>query len=583
MLDRIPARTGARRASYASEAAVVLVVEDDRSTRLSLRSLLEQEGYQVEEADNGLEAVQLFQRCRADVVLLDAVIPGQDGFATCSQIRSLGDPSPPPVLMITALDDELSVQRAFRAGASDYIPKPINFEAVRQRVHRTLTAIRSEAHAQRLAYHDTLTGLPNRRAFHDRTRQLLETLPGGARLAVFLLDIDRFKFINDSLGHEAGDELLIALARRVNERFGREHIFARMGGDEFALSAVIYSDGDIDALSSTLLEAIEPTLHIGEREIFLSASIGIATYPHDGTNLDTLLKHADTAMYRAKEAGGRQGRVYTAPMTIAVHRRMELENDLRRALDRQELRLFFQPMVDNATHRPVGMEALLRWQHPKRGLLTPGQFIPLAEDTGAIVPIGEWVLREGCAQQRSWPLVDGQALRVAINLSGRQLAEPGLSDIVTRAVADTGISPELLELEVTETVVLGNPASARSTLERLRESGTRITIDDFGTGYSSLSYLKRLPLDCLKIDRSFITDLLVDENDEAIISTILTLARDLNLAVVAEGVETSAQAERLRALGCQLMQGFLFCRPMAAARVPEWLTKPRGNGLREIS
>jgi len=544
------------------EAAMALVVDDDRSTRAALRYALQRDGLRVEEACNGVQALEVMQTLKPDVVLMDALMPEMDGFAACAKLHER-DPSPPPVLMITALEDNDSIARAFAAGASDYISKPVNLAVVIQRVRRIIEASRAERHVKHLAYNDTLTGLSNRTLFMDQLAQRIQHAhENGAQLAVLFLDLDRFKLVNDTLGHDIGDLLLSSVARRIQRSLRGGDCVARFGGDEFTVVLEDTPDpvSAASVAASKICRALSAPFEIGGHEIFVSTSIGIAIYPNDGMGANALLKHADTAMYRAKRTNGCYA-FYEAEMESRISERLHLENALRRALERHELELFYQPKTASSEDILIGSEALLRWRHAEQGLIPPMKFIPLAEETGLILPIGAWVLLTACRQIRTWLDLGMTAQPVAVNLSGHQIRQPDFVDQVVAVLKETDIPPNLLELEITESVLMEQAENTLSTLWRLKATGVTLAIDDFGTGYSSLAYLKRFPVDTLKIDRSFVREVDINPDDAAIVSGIIALAHSLRLSVVAEGVETQEQRDFLARAGCDYIQGYLLAQP----------------------
>jgi diguanylate cyclase (GGDEF)-like protein/PAS domain S-box-containing protein len=436
--------------------------------------------------------------------------------------------------------------------------------------------MQAQERLQYLAYHDVLTELPNRALFMDRLEHALSrTTRGLSRLALLFLDVDRFKVINDTLGHDVGDRLLQTVARRLKESVRDVDTVARVSGDEFAiLLEDVDAMDDLTAIARKLLEAFARPFEMPHRELFVTTSIGVSVFPNDGRDALTLLKNADTAMYRAKEAGRNTYQFYSADMSARAVERLALETGLRRVLEREELLLHFQPQVDLKSGRPVAAEALVRWRHPQIGLIQPAEFIGLLEDTGMIVPVGEWIMRTACAQAREWQRHGTRPVRVTVNLSARQFSTPSLPDAVTRLLDEFGIRPELLEFEITESVLMQHAPSTIEMLTRLADMGCRIAVDDFGTGYSSLAYLKRFPIHVLKIDRTFVRDIPDDPDDAAIVSTIVAMAHTLKLEVVAEGVETDKQLAFLRACGCDIMQGNLFSRPLAADALIQLLHAP---------
>lgn len=419
-----------------------------------------------------------------------------------------------------------------------------------------------------LAYHDVLTNLPNRALFMDRLDHALSRIHRThGPLAVLFMDLDRFKIINDTLGHNVGDRLLQTLSRRLIDSVREGDTVARFGGDEFAiLLEDITQIDDVPPVAEKILDALGQAFVLEDgHELFVTTSIGISTYPNDAGDSVTLLKNADTAMYRAKEKGRNGYQFYAPEMSTKAFERLSLETSLRHALEREEFLLYYQPQVDLETGRVIGMEALLRWQHPDLGLVQPTEFIPLLEDTGLIVPAGAWVLRTACTQARDWQDAGLGPGRVSINLSSRQFTGPDFLESIKRTLAETGLSPDSLELEITENVIMDNAQQTIETLQSLHAMGTRLAIDDFGTGYSSLSYLKRFPIDTLKIDRSFIRDIASDPGDAAIVKAIIAMAHSLKRNVIAEGVETEEQLTFLRANHCNGIQGYLFSRPLPPA------------------
>jgi len=435
---------------------------------------------------------------------------------------------------------------------------------------------RSEARLQQAVNYDALTGLPNRTLFLDRLAQAVARTFWRKRLvAVLLLNLNRFKLINDTLGHNVGDQLLKAVSERFVTCVRDGDTVARLGGDEFA---VILEDiavaQDVLIIIQKVLEAFKRPFLSEDRELFADPCVGISLYPNDGEDVETLLKNADAAMSRAKELG--KGYQFFSPeMNAKATKRLVLESSLRRALERQEMLLHYQPRVDLLTGQITGMEALVRWQHPDLGLVPPAEFIPLAEETEVIIPLGEWVLRTGCLQSKVWKGGGFRLIPVAVNLSPRQLRHQDLVEVVERVLKETNLDPSHLELELTESVLLENNETTIGTLRQLQKMGIQIAIDDFGTGYSSLSYLKRFPINCLKIDRSFVADIPADPDNAAIVKAIITLARSLNLKVIAEGVETTKQLEFLRSMGCQEMQGYLFSKPIPADQATRLLAEER--------
>ncbi|MDH3900781.1 MAG: EAL domain-containing protein, partial [Gammaproteobacteria bacterium] len=424
-----------------------------------------------------------------------------------------------------------------------------------------------------MAHHDALTNLPNRVLFSDRLAHALQHHQRARRqLALMFLDLDGFKKINDSLGHPAGDSLLNQVAQRLLISARQGDTVARLGGDEFT---IILEDldkpGNVPEVAQRILDLLARPFNVCGREVFQSASIGISMHPQDGNDVTALMKHADVAMFQAKKDGGNRYQFYLADMTIAANKRLALETDLRHALERDEFVVHFQPQVSLETDHIVGLEALLRWQHPQQGMIPPNLFIPVAEAAGLIEPIGEWVMRAACVQARAWQDATGIAIPVAVNLSGHQINDR-LVQTVSHILVTAGLEPRYLELEITESCIMDQAAATIDYLRELRTLGVQLAIDDFGTGYSSMSYLKQLPIDKLKIDLSFVRDIPQDNNDAAIIKAILALGHTLDLTVIAEGVETAEQRTFLAENGCDVMQGYLFSLPRPADEIGELLS-----------
>ena len=416
------------------------------------------------------------------------------------------------------------------------------------------------------AYHDALTGLPNRLLYAEHLELALpQAARRNAMCGILMLDLDRFKFVNDTYGHEFGDKLLITVAERLRECVRKEDTLTRMGGDEFTLLLPLVDDiTNIANVAEKILASFTKPIAIDGQELFVTPSIGISLFPNDGTDPETLLKNADAAMYRAKEGGRNTYRFFTADMNAEAQRRMALENDLRRAAERGELAMYYQPKFAATGEQLVGAEALIRWKHPERGFVSPSEFIPLAEENGLILPIGEWLLNEVCRQIRQWRDVGLTPPPIAVNLSARQFQRQNLPELIGRALADAGLAADAIELELTESAIMSNAESNIEMLVMLKRMGLKIAIDDFGTGYSSLSYLKRFPVDTLKIDTSFVRDIATDNNSAELVRGVIGMAHGLRLNVVAEGVETREQLDYLSRNDCDVIQGFYFSKPLPA-------------------
>jgi diguanylate cyclase (GGDEF)-like protein len=493
-----------------------------------------------------------------------------DGFTACALLQKLSQTRSVPVLIITALNDEASINKAFSSGATDYIAKPVNFWVLSKRITHLVQAHHAERHVHQLAYRDTLTGLPNRVMFNEfMAEALARPINENNTMALMFLDLDRFKLVNDTLGHETGDLLLKYFAERVQGCLRTDDMVARFGGDEFTiLLDRVKSPEAVCSVAEKIHEQLSrPFVYMG-KEMYVSTSIGIAMYPEHGEDIGTLLKGADMAMYRAKKLGDKF-QFYESQMEADVSRRLQLENDLRGALDRGEFVIFYQPQEDLKSGKVTAMEALIRWEHPERGLVGPDEFIYLAEETGQILNIGDWVLRQVCQQLQDWRKRGFKMICASVNLSGKQITNPGLVEAVSSILKETGLPAQYLELEITESTIMEDPEQVIATLGELREMGLSLAIDDFGTGYSSLNYLKRFPIDVIKIDRSFVCDIVTNQVDADIVKTIIDLAHVLDVSVVAEGVETELQRAFLKKQNCDIAQGYYLSRPIPVDKIEE--------------
>jgi diguanylate cyclase (GGDEF)-like protein len=554
----------------------LLVVDDELLNRDVLQRRLVRAGYRVLTADSGQSALDIAGAQRVDLVLLDVMMPGMDGIETLRRLRQSRSVAELPVIMVTARDSPDDVVEALDAGANDYVTKPVDFAVAQARIRTHLTARRA----------DPLTGLPNRLLFMDRLNEVIGRSNSESQFefAVFFLDIDRFKVINDSLGHAAGDELLTGISRRLEQslrctdtiaRFDGACTLARLGGDEFTvLLTGVRTAADARAIAERLVASVSKPFQLEGREVVVSVSIGVVMADARYRRPEDMLRDADMAMYSAKDRGKARCEVFDTSMLAAAEERLHIETDLRRALEREEFRLHYQPIVTLSEQRLCGFEALIRWHHPTRGLVPPDGFIPIAEETGLIVPIGLWVLREACRQMRVWDneFVECENLIVNVNLSARQCLDPNLVDDVACVLAETGLDPHRLKLEITESVVLEGTDEVIAILKALRKLGVQLGLDDFGVGYSALSYLQRLPVQTLKIDRAFVNGI-KDAGNVEIVRAILSLASGLSINVTAEGVETAEQAAQLKDLSCEFGQGFYFDRPLTQELAREVLQK----------
>jgi len=677
---------------------VVMIVDDDPATLHLLAHTLSHDGFSIVEAKNGQEAVDLYSESQPDVILMDVEMPGMDGHQACATIRQSKESTGVPIVMVTGHDDTESIDRAYNAGATDFVSKPINWSLIGHRIRyilrgaRNLQALRVseaenralvaafpdsiflvdadgeilkhlsgelpsgssnygplpgqllsnllpgemgkdiiysiysvlasgtiatieysvksidnhecwyecrfvhhgynkvlvmlrdiserkhvESKIHTLAFYDSLTGLPNRSLFKDRVETNLSAAKSeGSSLAVFNIDLNRFKRINDTLGSSTGDAVLVEIAARLSEYAEHSvedaspgagesgHCLARIGGNDFSLLlSGMPKASDVSLIATELRNLIAEPLHLNGHEFVMTASIGIATFPESGTSVDGLLKHAETARDKAKHQGSNTQTRYRSSMNAGVTKRLRLENELRRALEDNQLSMYYQPKYCTKTLQPKGAEALLRWFHPEQGAISPATIISVAEESGLITDLGCWVASEVCEQISSWKYFGMTPGPIAINTSGQEFARGDPVRTLTNAVRQSGIGASALEVEITETVLLSDIHSVSQALHALREEGFTLAVDDFGTGYSSLRYLQKLPVDVLKIDSSFVRDVEKNSDSRAICAAIIALARSLGLKIVGEGVESKWQHEFLRRQGCDTLQGFLLSKPLS--------------------
>ncbi len=588
------------------DCATVLLVDDDPVVRFLATEALEGAGFTVNAVATGPEALVRLATTEPDLVILDVMLGEQDGCALCTTMRNHPNATETPILMMTTLDDDTTIDRVYDAGATDFVSKPVpptllvhrvryllRASAIRRDARVTANKLReAESRALELAFFDPLTALANRRLLLRYLGSAVDrAVENTSSVAVLTVDLDGFKRVNDTLGHPAGDSLLRAVARRIGACIGgvgsseqgasllsrhleSDVLAARTGGDEFVL--VFRDPGDLSAISATaerINRAVAESYEILGNEVTISSSIGIARFPGDARDPGLLLERADAALYRAKDGGRNTYRHFTADLIEKARRKIELENGLRRALvadaasSNTHLFLEYQPKVRLPEGRVVGVEALVRLRLDG-AVVSPMDFIPIAEETGLIVPVGDWVLREACEQARTWMAIMENPLSVAVNVSARQLQGGTFARSVVRVLEDTGLPVQLLELEVTESTVLA--AAGVEIVSALKSLGVKISLDDFGTGYSSLSYLMKLPIDTLKIDRSFVREITRQERTRTITAAIMNLATSLGINVVVEGVETQEQLAILLPLGPLDIQGYYFARPMRADDVLPW-------------
>jgi predicted signal transduction protein with EAL and GGDEF domain len=585
--------------SSVEPAPTVLIVDDDPGARLLLGTALEMAGFQVTSAASGAAALASFRAQPVDCIILDVVMPGMNGFDACKALRAMPHCHHVPILMQTSLEDMDSVNRAYTAGATDFSSKGINPMLLAQRVKFLVRTKRtqdqlvaSEARVRYLAYYDPLTALPNRQRLKQLLVDQVEWAPPRPRGdATLMLDIDNFSRINDTQGPAAGDAVLKEVASRLQHclrdcdrsQFDAvatasavviKDCVARTGGDEFGLVLPGVSTAEAaDSVARRVQLALARPLIIGEQEYPLSAAIGISIFPLDAADAESLINNADAAMHHAKKAhvGGLE--FFKKSISARAAKRMSLESQLRKAVERQEFVLHYQPRLSLETLQVEAVEALLRWPHPQRGLVPPDEFIPIAEQSGLIVEIGDWVLREACSQAKRWHDLDSSSWQVAVNVSGVQFRDGSLVRRVEEAIASAGIHPGMIELEFTEGALIEYSSAVSKAVTSLKELGVATALDDFGTGYSSMSYLRHFPVDTLKIDRVFVRDIASRNAGNApLVDAIIAMAKSLGLATVAEGVETDAQWQYLRDRDADQVQGYLFCKPLSIIELERWHT-----------
>jgi diguanylate cyclase len=549
----------------------ILVIDDDPTVRSLILKMLKAEGFDTVEAEDGRVGVQMAQVHEPNLIICDIMMPECNGHEVLQQLRQDPLTAGIPFIFLSARAERTDLRQGMDLGADDYLVKPFKraelIGAISARLSKQATITqpyvdemkRAAQSLGQLAYRDPLTNLPNRIRLHHHLQDALrQAQREHYMVAILCINLDRFKAINQTWGYANGDRVLKIAAERMQQEFGQD-LVSRLGGDEFCVVLdAVQSQEAVDLVAQQLLQILTAPYALETQQIQLNASIGIALYPQCGTTTDTLLNRADTALRYAKSRGRNHYQTYRLEMDIQVAERNLIETQLNDVLANQELAVYYQPQVNLITGRVIGAEALVRWELGEMSGLSPAKFIPIAEETGVIVTIGQWVLHTACLRAKRWQEATRMPLRVSVNLSARQFSQQDLTACIARTLQETGLDPNLLVLELTETSVMENMEATVSALQGIRGMGVRISIDDFGTGYSSLSYLKRLPIDTLKIDRSFIQDITTNRNDAAIAKAIIAMAQSLQLKVIAEGVETAEQADFLRQSGCYAMQGYLF-------------------------
>jgi diguanylate cyclase (GGDEF)-like protein len=546
----------------------ILLIEDNPGDARLIELMLAEDPespFRLSCVDRLSRGLEFLSSEKPGLVLLDLSLPDSQGLDTFDKVYAHSPTV--PIIVLTGNDDHIIALSAVKTGAQDYLIKgKLDRELLVRAMQYSIERKRYQEQLEHQANYDALTGLPNRNLLLDRLKQAVYSQRQARSIAVVFIDLDHFKLINDSLGHNAGDTLLQKMAERLRLAVRDGDTVSRMGGDEFILVLNDQHNEDVvfRAMQRVVARVNEP-ITIDGRELYVTCSAGISLHPQDGTDVETLLKNADAAMYRAKENGRNNFQFYLAEMNTLVNERLSLETSLRRALERNELLLHYQPKLDLKTGRIVGVEALVRWQHPEWGLIYPDRFIPLAEETGLINQIGDWVLRTACAQNRAWQDAGLSPVVMSVNLSPRQFRQDALFKSVARTLSETGLRPEHLEMEITESMVMHNAEASIAILKGLKEIGVHLSVDDFGTGYSSLAYLKNLPIEILKIDRSFVHDIngASGKGDGLLAQAIISLGHSLKLKVIAEGVEQESQLDFLKAHHCDEAQGFLFSKAVA--------------------
>jgi diguanylate cyclase (GGDEF)-like protein len=591
--------------------ADILIVDDTIENLNLLSTMLQKRDYKVRKALNGSIALMGAKNTPPDLILLDIKMPEMNGYEVCEQLKSDPKTRQIPVIFISALGEVIDKVKAFSLGAVDYITKPFEIEEVIVRVENQLALKAAKAEIEKLnqslelrvkqrtiqleneiqerkkierrlrylASHDILTGLPNRLFLMKKLKIVLQQAKQAPnyQFAVLFLDCDRFKIVNDSLGHLTGDQLLVDFAKRLKISLPENSYLSRFGGDEFVILLEKITDiNEAIKLAKNLEQSLKNPFNLGTHHLFMNISIGIVFGSGEYNHPQELLRDADTAMYKAKAKNNRFYQVFEPKMYHNVLNILHLESDLRRALEAEEFIIYYQPIVRTNNQKIAGFEALVRWNHPQKGIMSPLKFIPFAEETGLIIPLEHWILNEACRQVKQWQdqqLIPEQDFTVSVNISASQFAQPDFIEKIDQALLQYHLESHYLKLEITESVIIDNAETVTKILKELKQRQIQVSLDDFGTGYSSLSYLHRFPVDTIKIDRSFVGRMGTKGEKLEIIATIINLAHSLGMNVVAEGVETSAQFEQLKAENCELIQGYLFAKPMDCQATEDFLRR----------
>lgn len=563
--------------------SLIMMVDDEPILMAVIQEFLSEAGYKNFEAvEDSTQALDKLHEFQPDVLLLDLVMPEVDGFQILRSVRAHAETRHLPVIVLTSSSDAATKLKALELGATDFLAKPVDSSELVLRLRNTLTV---KAYQDQLAFYDTLTGLPNRRLFMDRLKWALQHADRTHKSAAILnVNLDRFKNINDTLGPRIGDALLAQVASRLtdcirmdayisfSDRAELSSSVSRFGGDEFSI--ILHEITRVENaayVARRLTQSMVDPFYIDEHEIFLTTSIGIAIYPEDGNEIDVLMKNVAVATECAKQNGRNNYQFYSKDLNARSEERLKLETDLRRAIDKGQLEIYYQPKIEGSSGRVSGMEALIRWHRTEHGTLSPSEFIPVAEQMGQIIVLGNWLFNEVCRQHREW-MEDGIGpLKVSVNVSGHQFSDKDLCNSLQIVLTEHKMDAASLILEITESVLMGDVEGSIQTMHDIKALGLSLSIDDFGTGYSSLSYLKLFPIEELKIDRSFIMDLPDSKSDAAIVRAIIALADGLDLDLVAEGVETEQQLQFLYENGCETIQGFYYSKPLTADQFKQFV------------